>query len=373
MKLIANSDNLGFAKGCNQGLAASDGDTVLFLNNDTVVTPHWLARMLGVLHSADDIGMVGPATNYASGQQQLAVPYVQVSEADDFSKEHARRFSGYSFDTRRIVGFCMLLKRSVLDETGGFDERYGLGNFEDDDLCLRVMLQGYRLRIVYDSYIHHFGHMTTNSLPDANLGSLLQINREKAKLKWGRDIHELIYRELPEVTLVLPLDARESPAGEALTSSTSAIRRAANELVIVDCGADRATLEQAAALTDLIVDAVGLTPEEWWPSVVSRATKDYLWWMSPNETLSAADCRKMAGTRLALPDGTEAVSMLLRMENAAYAGNEPSVVRTTRWVKRDSAFGWNPFVRDFLPAPGAKSYRSDVTIRPRSTDRFGSA
>src|SRR4051812_33695377 len=75
VKVILNDKNLGFAKGCNQGMEVATGDTLLFLNNDTIVTSNWLTTMLQVLYKDEDIGVVGPVTNYASGQQQIAVGY----------------------------------------------------------------------------------------------------------------------------------------------------------------------------------------------------------------------------------------------------------------------------------------------------------
>ena len=69
--LIANSENLGFSKGCNQGIEAARGTDILLLNNDTVVTPNWLDGLMECLHSAPDVGIVGPMTNSISGIQMV--------------------------------------------------------------------------------------------------------------------------------------------------------------------------------------------------------------------------------------------------------------------------------------------------------------
>jgi GT2 family glycosyltransferase len=61
--LIENPENFGFARGCNQGIRASAGEFVLLLNNDVVVTDHWLSGMLECIESDSDIGIVGPMTN----------------------------------------------------------------------------------------------------------------------------------------------------------------------------------------------------------------------------------------------------------------------------------------------------------------------
>jgi len=60
----------------------------------------------------------------------------------------------------RLVGFCLLVKKELLDIIGGLDENYSSGNFEDDDLCLRSFIAGYKNIIAHDVFIHHFGSMT---------------------------------------------------------------------------------------------------------------------------------------------------------------------------------------------------------------------
>ncbi len=70
-KLIQNSENMGFAKGCNQGIEVASGEYILLLNNDVVVTEEWLSGMLECLNSSPDIGIVGPMTNNISGLQQI--------------------------------------------------------------------------------------------------------------------------------------------------------------------------------------------------------------------------------------------------------------------------------------------------------------
>ena len=69
-KLICNQKNLGFARGCNQGIEEASGSYILLLNNDVVVTDGWLKRMLQCAESDSKIGIVGPMTNFISGPQQ---------------------------------------------------------------------------------------------------------------------------------------------------------------------------------------------------------------------------------------------------------------------------------------------------------------
>jgi GT2 family glycosyltransferase/Flp pilus assembly protein TadD len=157
-RLIENRKNLGFSKGCNQGIEVSTGEYILLLNNDVILTENWLARMLECLTIAEDIGIVGSMTNQISGPQK--VPGVNYSSLEGLTA-YARTFGEKNRYRRiphdRIVGFCMLFRFQLVEDIGFLDERFGSGNFEDDDYCLRASLAGYRNIIAGDVFIHHHG------------------------------------------------------------------------------------------------------------------------------------------------------------------------------------------------------------------------
>lgn len=163
IKLIANPKNLGFANGCNQGIAEARGEYLLLLNNDVVVTPNWLSRLLSVMDNRPSVGLVGPMTNYVSGPQLVQAPDYELKSLhglNRFAQDYAERYTGQAIARGRIVGFCMLIRRSVIEKIGGLDWQYGLGNFEDDDFCLRAHLAGFHAVIAKDCYVHHFGGRT---------------------------------------------------------------------------------------------------------------------------------------------------------------------------------------------------------------------
>jgi GT2 family glycosyltransferase len=161
--VIDNDRNLGFGGGCNQGISFASGERVLLLNNDVVVTPGWLGALHAALDESADVGIAGPRSNRVSGPQQADHVEYDVETLDGldaWSEQWCRAHAGQRTDSARLVGFCMLVERAVLDRIGGFDLRYGLGNFEDDDLCLRAGVAGWRCRIAHDSWIHHHGSRT---------------------------------------------------------------------------------------------------------------------------------------------------------------------------------------------------------------------
>ncbi len=159
-QVIINGANLGFAGGNNVGLAAAAGDFMLLLNSDTVVTPGWLDRLLRPALEDERVGLVGPVTNNITGVQRLAeVGYdVRTLEGlDAFAADHARRFEGRADQAMWIVGFCLLIRREVVERLGGLDEIFGQGNYEDTDYCLRTFMSGYRCVVARDCFIHHVG------------------------------------------------------------------------------------------------------------------------------------------------------------------------------------------------------------------------
>ena len=74
IKLVCNKENKGFPGGCNQGMElAEEGNDILLLNSDTIVTPRWLENMQTALYSEPKVGAVSCITNSCSNWQQVEV------------------------------------------------------------------------------------------------------------------------------------------------------------------------------------------------------------------------------------------------------------------------------------------------------------
>ncbi|NEY21475.1 glycosyltransferase [Bacillus ginsengihumi] len=207
IKKIYNNKNLGFSKGCNQGMSAAKYDNILFLNNDTIVTKNWLTAMLRELHSDESVGMVGPVSNNVSGEQQINVTYQDIHDLDDFAELYCNKQKNKSKYVLRLVGFCLLAKREILDEIGNFDEYFEYGSFEDDDLCLRALLKGYHLKIALDSFVHHHGHATFMGNQELNVYELYRKNYLKFLDKWNFDWSYYIHPR-PEIVDLVPSQAK---------------------------------------------------------------------------------------------------------------------------------------------------------------------
>lgn len=188
-RLIENRENAGFSAGCNQGMRAARGEFILLLNNDVVVTPEWLSGMLECFRD-ENIGIVGPMTNNISGPQQWPWSnYGKIERLDDFSREFRRNNRFIRIPCRRVVGFCMMFRRELLEKIGFLDEQFGSGNFEDDDYCIRAALEGFRNLIAADVFIHHVGSATFQG-NNINYSDALMHNQQLFNRKWSRPVTE---------------------------------------------------------------------------------------------------------------------------------------------------------------------------------------
>ena len=184
VRVIYNAVNTGFAHGSNQGIAAARGSHVVVLNNDVIVTAGWLEALLDVQRRRPTVGVSSPRSNSVVGSQQLEdAAYDSIPEMHAYAARRSREHRG-AFDlVPRASGFCLCINRRVIDEIGGFDPRFGFGNFEDDDLCVRARAAGYEIAVCHDSFIHHFGSASfaANGLA---YESILQTNSVAFLRRW---------------------------------------------------------------------------------------------------------------------------------------------------------------------------------------------
>jgi GT2 family glycosyltransferase len=185
-QLVLNGENRGFATGNNQGIAASTGEYIVFLNNDTVVTQGWLSGLIS--HMRDPaVGAVGPVTNSAGNESKIGADYSEISGLDNFARRYRQAHAGDSFEIRMLALFCMLVRRSVIDQVGLLDERFEVGMYEDDDFSLRIRQKGFRILCAEDVYIHHWGSVSFSQLEAERYQRLHLENRKKFEEKWGTE------------------------------------------------------------------------------------------------------------------------------------------------------------------------------------------
>ena len=181
---IENSYNLGMGRGFNIGMMLIDTPYFVLANNDTVVTEDWLNKMLYHINEDDKLLILGPRSNYVSGPQLIKdVPYTTADSLESYAKYYLPREEREITYFPRIVFFFVLLKSAALQKVGFFDEIFGLGNFEDDDYCIRTAKAGYAAAFDNTVFIHHFGS-TTFKINKIDYAKIMAENKAKFERKW---------------------------------------------------------------------------------------------------------------------------------------------------------------------------------------------
>lgn len=221
VRLLENAQNRGFPAAVNQGLEIAQGEQILLLNNDTLLTTGWLRRLLAALKSDPQLGLVGPVSNRVAGYQQIDVGYRQLESLDGFAWEWGKRHHRDLQHVDRLIGFCLLFRRQVWEQIGGLDERFGIGCYEDDDYCRRAIAAGWRVAVARDAFVHHFGSRTFHG-SGADLGKILKENGRKFDEKWnGRSTN--------------PSDARATVITAPPATSLSSSSQSGTKRFVLDC------------------------------------------------------------------------------------------------------------------------------------------
>lgn len=179
VKYVQNKVPKGYAGALNAGLAVASEDAThyCFMNNDTVVTPHWMDEMLKCFDDKDkEIGLVSP-TFWGTGDRQS----VDWNTTEQFD---------YVTDPTSIIGVCYLVSKECMDKVGVWDESFGHGG-EDFDMTIRVQNAGFGLMIARKSFIYHYGGASTRIVIGNDMDKVRRNQIEKIRMvekKHGVDI-----------------------------------------------------------------------------------------------------------------------------------------------------------------------------------------
>jgi GT2 family glycosyltransferase/glycosyltransferase involved in cell wall biosynthesis len=186
VKVILNNSNRGFAAANNQAFAYTSGEVIILLNNDTVVPAGWLEPLLRHLGN-DEIGLVGPVSNFVGNEARIEVDYTTIDGMDTFATRYMSAQERNCFDVEVVAMFCLAMRREVLERVGLLDEAFGIGMFEDDDYSKRVRAAGWRTVCATDSFVHHFGQASFKKLiPTGEYQEIWNRNQAYFERKWGK-------------------------------------------------------------------------------------------------------------------------------------------------------------------------------------------
>lgn len=182
--------NHGSVRAINLGLSLamfSPSKYVLLLDNDCEIPKGdttWLQRFVSYFEQDEKIGAVGAVTDYVAGFQHADKVFDVYQKA--WHEEGANGDGQVGLDKPAeiplLVSFAMMLRKSVIEEVGWFDERFEPGNAEDYDYTLRIREAGYKAIVANSVWIHHKGSQTFKNF---NFQELLQTNMGKLVEKWG--------------------------------------------------------------------------------------------------------------------------------------------------------------------------------------------
>jgi GT2 family glycosyltransferase len=210
--LLLNERNRGFGPANNQGAGHARGEFLLFLNNDALVQRGWLPPLLDRM-AASRTGAVGPRLLNLDGSLQIAGALLARS-GSTLELGYGEDADAPEYRFPRVVdylsGACLLVRRSAFTEVGGFDPVYGLGYFEDADLCLSLAERGYRVVFEPRSSVTH---VRGASPRDELAPTVAARNRAIFRRRWSR---VLASRPLSPLATSRrrTLAARDAPARE---------------------------------------------------------------------------------------------------------------------------------------------------------------
>ena len=166
--IVFNKENTGYAGGLNKGLEHSKAKYVLFCNNDIEFYPRSLREMIRIAESNERFGLVNPNSN--------------EFEMKSFNPEKLAELQGRSIERCHTSGFCVLVKRTVIEKIGGIDMEFAPAYFEDMDYAERAKQAGFLCAVALGGYVYHYG--TRTFLSDEK-ERLWQQNEKLFRSKWG--------------------------------------------------------------------------------------------------------------------------------------------------------------------------------------------
>ena len=157
--IIKLDSNKGFAEPNNVAAKISKGKYLLFLNNDTVVTPNFISEMVKVMETDKKIAICqslllkpdGSVDSSGDFIDHLGVVYNSKTEIDEIREVSSAR------------GASMLVRSDIFEKLDGFDQKFFI-TFEDVDLCWRSWILGYRVLIIPTSIVYHEGGITIKKI-----------------------------------------------------------------------------------------------------------------------------------------------------------------------------------------------------------------
>jgi len=311
LRIIENAVNLGFLRSCNNAAGSALGRHIVFLNNDTVARPGWLAALVQLADADPLVGLVGCKLLNTDGTVQEAggtmlrngwgLPY--GAGQDPAAPEY-----NFVRDVDVAIGACILVRREAFEQAGGFDDMYAPAFYEEFDLAFTLRDRGWR--VVYQPasvVVHH----DSNSYGTVARDRHSLVNHAKFCAKWAT---ALLAQPLPSAP-GLHIRGRPAPAGIALVIDDCVPQwdRNAGALALTQ----HLYLLQGMGYQVIFCPAADATPTEPYATVLQQDGIEVLHAPGMLERWLRTNGRQLDLVWTARPDVTGPILELLRAETRA--------------------------------------------------------
>jgi len=234
VRLIENAGNRGFPAATNQGIGAAAGEVLILLNNDVLVAPGWMSRLV---RHIEDRGpcLTGPVTNRIGNEAEIPVDYTTWQGFLDCAERRAADHDGRAFPIHTLTMFCLAMPRAVVERLGLLDEQFGVGTLEDDDYSMRARRAGIPLVCAEDVLVHHFGESSFGRLvASGERDRVLEENRRRFAAKWGVEWRP--YRHRPDAGYAAVVDGLRRAVAAHVPASVTVLVVSRGDDELLDLG-----------------------------------------------------------------------------------------------------------------------------------------
>lgn len=190
LHVVRGESNRGFIDACNRGAAAASGEYLVFLNNDTILTPHWLERLIEPFEDPR-VGLVGAKLVYPDGRLQEAGG-ILFSDGSGWNygrgDDPARPKYEFQCEAHYCSGACIAISRALFEELGGFDTGFAPMYYEDVDLALAVRAAGRKVVYQPAAVVVHFEGASAGTDTTRGAKRYQAVNRSKLVEKWAESL-----------------------------------------------------------------------------------------------------------------------------------------------------------------------------------------
>ena len=193
-RIIQSRVNLGYGGACNAAVDVAEGQYILLLNDDTIVDRYWMGTLVETAEARPNISAVGSLFLNVDGSLQESGSLL-FADGSTIAVSGRGTGVGHRFDWARRVDYCsaasLLVRKSVWDRLGGFDEIYYPAYFEDVDLCLRIQEIGHE---VWLQPLSRVRHIQSASVDETYKLFLTLRNRKQIIKRWSHLLKQRLER-----------------------------------------------------------------------------------------------------------------------------------------------------------------------------------